>query len=240
MTKLIFAVSGKKKSGKTTLVSHLMNNIKELPLPLRILSSSFGETNFADSFKHFFSEYFEIPLQYFYDEVLKDSPTQYQWKDIPPYNKEYQALRNSEMAGFPPINYTEQIKFYYKFLTVRDFMQTVGDDILGTIFPKIWINKTIRVIKHLLGEFVFIPDFRFKKEAVALDAESAFKVVKIRLTRYVPQNERNDKHISETDLDDYAGFDHVIDNQNLTLEQAKRQFRDIVMAEIKKYDKYLQ
>lgn len=220
MKKLIFAVSGKKYSGKDVCCDHILKNVTEFGFN----KPDFVKGGFADELKKFVSEYFDIPLNNLYSEKLKDSPTQYQWKHIPPYNLEFQL--NTDPT---------RVAFYEEFLTHRDFMQIVPNDILGAIYPKIWINKTFKVIKQSPAKVFFIKDFRFKKEAVALHEESEFNVVKIRLTRYVPQNERNDRHISETDLDDYNGFDHYIDNQFMTLERTKAAFRDIVMFEIKKF-----
>lgn len=216
MKKLVFLISGKKHSGKTSLVESFVKVAPTLFLNEKghypDWYSKPATFAFGDELKKFCSEYFEIPLDLFYSEEGKASLTKYKWQDIPGIYKS-----------------TDEC------LTVRDFMQVICNDIMGSIFPRIWINKTIKSIKESPSKIIFVSDWRFIKEDNAFIEEHNFDIIRIRLNRYVPQNPINDKHISETNLDNYPNFNYIIDNQNMNLARSKSVFKRLLMSSILKY-----
>jgi len=102
-----------------------------------------------------------------------------------------------------------------KYLTAREVMQVVGTDIFRSMKPNIWPEATINKILDDNTELALITDCRFPNE---VDAIHAAEGIVIRLTR----NKLNSSdHISEVILDqdryDWSKFDHVIDNENMTI-----------------------
>lgn len=102
-----------------------------------------------------------------------------------------------------------------KYLTAREVMQVVGTDIFRSMKPNIWPEATINKILDDNTELALITDCRFPNE---VDAIHSVGGLVIRLTR----NKLNSAdHISEVILDkdryDWSNFDHVIDNENMTI-----------------------
>jgi len=96
--------------------------------------------------------------------------------------------------------------------TIGEMLQGVGTGALRDNFDKnVWINGLFTDLKN--GNYV-ITDVRFKNEADALKAKGAFLVRVNRPINPIAENSGRDlTHASETDLDDYEGFDAIIDNK---------------------------
>jgi hypothetical protein len=101
--------------------------------------------------------------------------------------------------------------------TPRQILQEMGTGI-RQFDEDVWIKSTQVKIEKLLPNNnalrVVIADVRFPNEAEALHSWGNIKdfttrVIKIH--REVPENEFS-KHISETALDSYAGWDEIVDN----------------------------
>jgi hypothetical protein len=97
-------------------------------------------------------------------------------------------------------------------MTAREVMQYVGTDFFRRIYPQVWVESTIRKIQKESPELAIIVDCRFENEVKGIQ-EAGGKV--IRFTRNIYGD--SDQHPSETALDNYEGFDAVIDNQSMTL-----------------------
>lgn len=97
-------------------------------------------------------------------------------------------------------------------MTAREVMQCVGTDFFRKIYPNVWVDSTIRKIKKDSPELAVIVDCRFPNEVKGIQSAGG-KV--IRLARNIFGNE--DQHPSETALDEYDGFDAIIDNQNMSV-----------------------
>lgn len=77
-----------------------------------------------------------------------------------------------------------------------------------------WVQQTLAqlVEEYRNGlELAVIPDVRFKSEAAVIKELGGMLIRIARPTQMI------DNHISETDLDDYKGFDHIVIN-NGTLD----------------------
>lgn len=100
-------------------------------------------------------------------------------------------------------------------ITGRELMQRLGKfgrSITPDVWPDCWKNS---VAAHWATEGVqpiIVSDVRFKNEVEAIRGQGG---IVLRLTRapFVDSDE------SENDLDDYDGFDAVIDNAKMTREQ---------------------
>lgn len=133
-----------------------------------------------------------------YSQSGKNSPTQYKWKQfkkfLSPETKKLSQGKDDDC------------------MTVREVLQVVGTDIFRTIYNDVWVLATLRRISKEAPAVAVINDVRFPNEVLGIQ-NSGGKV--IRLLRCVEE----DGHSSESELDDYDGFDAVIDNRELTLDQ---------------------
>lgn len=102
--------------------------------------------------------------------------------------------------------------------TIGEMLQGVGTNALRDNFDKnVWINGLFTDLKP--GGNYIITDVRFKNEAEALKNKGAFLVRVNRPVNPIAENSGRDlTHPSETDLDDYQGFDAIIDNKG-TLDE---------------------
>ena len=105
-------------------------------------------------------------------------------------------------------------------VTPRLLLQTIGTDIVRTIYPDIWVNKLMNdyisyadaisgnsEIKKLYPNWC-ITDMRFPNEVKAVKKKDG---IIIRINR---ESDYNSNHSSEIALDDYENFDYTIDNNN--------------------------
>jgi hypothetical protein len=151
----------------------------------------FVRVAFADDVKEIASAAYNIPLTHFYENEHKEAPL-----------RQYPVL--PEMAHLP-----------YKFVdgcwTPRAFAQFEGDQ-KRRVDPDFWIKRTFsRMDKNT--NYV-ITDLRYRNEAEYLRAAGA-KL--IRVNRHtLPANA--EEHESETALDTYEHFDHVIQNTTNSIE----------------------
>lgn len=127
----------------------------------------------------------------------KNSLTKYLWQDMP---------------GLSSTTYTERTGF----MTAREILQFVGTEIFRKMHDEVWVEACLNKIKRESPELAIVTDCRFPNEVVAAQRAGA-KV--IRLTRNVNPD---DTHLSEnalnSDVFDWKQFDHVIDNQEMSIE----------------------
>jgi hypothetical protein len=99
-------------------------------------------------------------------------------------------------------------------ISPREAMQWLGTDVLRQRWPDFWIRHLRQDLLDFWGHNgqrpVVVTDVRFKDEAEAL---RRMKGVIIRVDRPAPGALQNPLHVSETDLDDFEGFDHVLKNE---------------------------
>lgn len=106
-------------------------------------------------------------------------------------------------------------------MTAREFLQYFGTDICRYIKPDIWIESCIGRMQESGTELAIVPDIRFPNEADAIK-KAGGRV--IRLTR----SPHEDEHESETAMNDYEGFDHIIDNKSLTVDETNRTLMEVL------------
>lgn len=238
MNQRILVLSGKKQSGKNTLANFLqglelvnLGFIKEFEVSTRSsgklwvklwddgefseldLSSKetkvveWASTNlwpvikqygFADSLKELCMNVLLLSYEQCYGtDEQKATPTKYLWENMPGLSNTMFADRIGPMLA-------------------RDLMKYTATEIFRKMYGNIWVESTLRRIEKEASEFVIITDCRFANEVLRAQNVGA-KV--IRLTRNI---DPDDAHTSETELDpnnfDWNKFDHVIDNQNISVE----------------------
>lgn len=115
------------------------------------------------------------------------------------------------------------IKDKEKPITVRQFLQRFGTALRREFSEYFWADSILR-FKSTLGSII-IPDLRYKTELEAIKNKDPENII-IRVNR--PGVQLMD-HPSETELDDYKGWDYVIENDG-TLESLLYKVRDFCKA----------
>lgn len=106
-------------------------------------------------------------------------------------------------------------------ITPRDVFQRFGTEVMHTLFgADIWARTLVRRAMNEPKAHVLVGDVRFPHEVEALKRLGA---ILIRIDRDVPPSEdpAEDRHRSETALDGWDGWDHVILN-NGTIEDLRQ------------------
>lgn len=117
--------------------------------------------------------------------------------------------------------------------TVREILQIIGTDVFRELDPYCWVNAYSMRVSQLKNEIIhetegreypliLTPDVRFRNEVEAIQQLGG---VVIRLTR----NPIQDNHPSETALDNYAGFDAVLDNREMSIAQQNEAMFGLLM-----------
>lgn len=228
MTKIL-GISGKKQSGKTTCGNFLfgssmisndvveyasINKMGELVVPYQ---SSDSETMPCI-----------FPVDSFHPTMIS-----YMAENIWPHIKIYNFADNLKRLCIDILGLTERqcygtneekdsltdiilpdIPKRTSKMTAREVMQYVGTDFFRKIYPNVWVDSTIRKIQREHTRLAVVVDCRFPNEVEGIQ-KAGGKV--IRLTRNVFG--KQDQHPSETALDDYEGFDAVIDNQDMSISE---------------------
>jgi hypothetical protein len=98
-------------------------------------------------------------------------------------------------------------------MTVREFLQFFGTDVMRKMYDPVWINRTMRDIQAEEPLIAIIDDCRFENEIRAVQ-EAGGKVIGLTRQPY------DDSHSSERVVQDHADLlDGVIDNQNMTIDE---------------------
>lgn len=112
------------------------------------------------------------------------------------------------------------------FMTVREVMEYFGTEIVRKMYSRAWAKASIKSILSF-GSLVGVnDDTRFIDEVEEIQAVGG-KV--IRLTLVTEESAKN-THRSNVELDNYDKFDAVIDNQNMTMQEAFAELRTILVG----------
>jgi hypothetical protein len=154
---------------------------------------------FATTLKEIAISLFNIDKELLYGtDQQKNTPIKYKWEDMP-----------------------IKIKGKTGEMTAREFIQYFGTDICRKIYPDVWTDRAIKDILAEQSNFAIISDARFENEVEAVK-KAGGKI--IRLTRF--HNE--DSHVSESALDNYNGFDYVLDNANMSIEESCKELLKVL------------
>lgn len=134
------------------------------------------------------------------------------------------------------IHFADLVKFYAKQYynwdgeknkEGRALLQSIGTNKVRALLPEYWaeiVAKFLAISAHYNDfDVAFIPDARFENEIEIVMEYNPSSTV-IRIERYDENGdmyinpdftEEQKNHPSETSLDNYAGFDYIIENHNL-------------------------
>jgi len=109
-------------------------------------------------------------------------------------------------------------------MTVREFLQFFGTDVMRKIKDTVWVDYTIKSISREQPEIAIIPDVRFPNE---IDAIHKAGGVVVRLTRDI----YSDTHHCESALDienyDWDNFDFTIKNHVGSVDDLQKELKTI-------------
>lgn len=172
------------------------------------------------------------------DEVYKNTELGKEWDLYYFDNTNFYTLdfinKYKDIPGYTYLN-----KCKRKSLTPRKLLQLLGTECgRNIIHPNIWVNSLLSNYKCKGGEFNgmhvdynlpnwIITDTRFSNEINSLINKSE-KAINIRVNSKRCNN--NDKHESETALDNYKNWDYVIENDG-TIEELIIKVKSILINE---------
>ena len=231
----ILAASGKKQSGKDTLLQGIRPFLQD--------KGVVKYYSFADGLKNFLQTGLGLKHEQVWGtDEQKNSPTSLSWETLPLYirwerggnlclTKSNRKIKIDSLDSVRHSGDMEQhfldalnqglnpVGFKSGPMSGRDLMQVFGTDIMRRMFSdRIWVDALFRAIEKDNPDIALIPDMRFPSEFLPLHERGA-RV--IRLTRDVS---RGDSHLSETALDnwDWAKYDKVlVIPQDATIDGAR-------------------
>jgi len=118
----------------------------------------------------------------------KNNLTQYKWEDMP---------FKSKKTGF---------------MTVREFLQVLGTEILRKIYNNVWVERAVKDIEAESPSLAVVSDLRHDIELDKIK-EKGGKVI------FLTGGEGGDDHSSETEFSKLT-FDAIIDTVNQTVDES--------------------
>lgn len=200
MAKTIIALSGWKQSGKDTAADYIINKY------------GFIKLSIADALKHNTSVQYAIPLEYFYDNELKECKL------------EKMPASDVSIYKYKEILHVDERGHYY--WTPRALLIHEGS-CKREVDQDYWVRT---LFTHMFAaeqtghELFTIADLRFTNEIEAFKKHyPEYKLITVRINRFdSPPNEDP----TERDLDNY-NFDYTIDNKQ-TEEEFKQSINTIM------------
>jgi hypothetical protein len=169
--------------------------------------------SFASALKEIAVSLFGLKYEQVYgSEVQKTQVLPHiRWENMPGIvsdKKKWDAIKNKKIEGLS----------YHKKgpMTVRDFLQYMGTDIMRRIYEPIWVQACIEDIRREEPLLAVIDDCRFANEMEAIQAEGG-KVVGLARSPF------KDSHSSEQAIKkSWDSLDAVIDNSNKTILETNK------------------
>lgn len=219
---MIIGISGKKQCGKDTIYTI----IRAIDIYYNSDIKGLDSIDFLDFVKGCIEYGRLVTLQLYKDikskwekhafaDILKQSLGII--LDVPASRFENNNFKESESI----VNHPDREGLY----TNRELLQKFGTEVGRSISPNLWVDVLLTKytwVNESEEPFWVITDVRFPSEAQAVKERGGILIRVNRDTGY------NDTHESEIALDDYAGFDYVINNCDLegTIMKVENIMRD--------------
>lgn len=148
--------------------------------------------HFADALKEMSVSLFGLNAQCVYGtDKQKNTKTNISWSDMP---------TNEDKSGM---------------MTHREFLEYFGTKIVRKIKNNAWVNASINKIVSENSAIAIIPDVRFPNEVEAIKDNGG---IVIRLERDIFKSSNESESALDKNNFDWSFFDHVIDNQNISIQ----------------------
>lgn len=178
---------------------------------------------FADELKKICVNQFGIEPRLIYGtQADKNELTHLMWENMPSVCTDKKIYR----AAIEAVPELKKFLVYHAPgpMTSREFQQFLGTNIFRRADLDCHARSVLQKIVDNEPIIAFIDDQRFLNE---VDMVKQYNGISIRLTR----KSNDDNHQSESELDNYDGFDYVIDNQDYTTDQLCQEFYEILKKE---------
>ena len=205
---MLIGISGWKGSGKDAAASVLVNEFK------------FKQFSFASILKDMTAETYGIDRKAMDDRDLKEAPLlNFPVDARDSFSNEIKRILEKEFKAAP------NGKLYW---TPRAVLILEGS-IKRSVDPAFWTKKALSQISN--NDLAVISDLRYKSEAKEIRDRADALGVKSLLIRVNRFETSNSLDASERDMDDYTGFDSVINNTG-TLEEFQQTVSQIVFENL--------
>jgi len=194
---MIISIAGKARAGKDTCANLLVKKF------------GFKKMNLADPLKTICSKSFDLPINVFYDDDLKDknfdAPLRITSQHV------YNIINNLTERGFE-IDSQKELAFFNAcvgrdIVSPRVLLQFIGTDVCREIVsPDIWLKVFIDDCNSTDGNIV-CADARFPNERDAIKKTGGLSLLVIR-----PNFEIKTDHVSENLIGDPDNYDVVVTN----------------------------
>lgn len=246
MKSYIIGIAGQKRAGKDTVAGMIDYIFKAGVSKANFadyLKYSIDKTkrdriiHFADNLKQCLSIIYNIPLEYFYDDKIKENGYYnfttgkiMSYNDINKNEKMYYIITNDNLNSMPLSSYIYNLITKYPVISIRTLMQYFGTNICRKYLSDfIWINSTIsKAIDIAISQrLCIIADVRFANEAQMLDYndEYLYRGV-IEVSRFVDTSDSHQSEIIDFDT-------NYIINNNSTKKCLFYRVLDVVQKIIK-------
>ena len=194
---MIVGISGKINSGKSTFSK-------------RLVELGFHKFSFADWMKQYCAGVYDVPIEWMYDQDKKEENHAYPiWhlrKDLSVFERMGYPARACNLLIYKLETRANTLYFY----SLREMLQLVGTEYFRALDPDFHVKRTVERLDF--DKDYVCDDLRFPNEVEALKKVGA---TLYRVNR--PSHSDTGTHLSETALDDYTGWDHIVTNDS-TLE----------------------
>jgi hypothetical protein len=214
MTRFI-TIGGKMQTGKTTSANIIKNILINNNI---LLENKIHLINFADPLKDACSIIFGVDRKLFDTIDGKNSLTEIIWPTRKYANYQWMPFTEEWHKKTPSAPKAGER------MTVRELLQFVGTNLLREqLDPDVWI-KSVYCKQYKGDDLVIVADCRFPNEA---DFGKGHGLL-IKIERQTGLEA--DTHKSEVLMDDYRGFDYIIEN-NGTLEELRDKVRVVLLEQ---------
>lgn len=235
----LLAFSGRKQSGKDTAARFIKANA-DLFFGFEPV---FHLCYFGGPMKDFATDYLGVEHHKVWGtDKDKNELTHISWRQLPHYEKYCRQLKEYNTAVHVRFEKSGQewSDEWYKqlnpipkpddFLTGRQLLQQIGEEMFLDMNPHIWTNRFELDVRYQMDEakhrdpepHIFVVADPRKPEQIDTVHRLGGKVIRFLRDPY----EGTDRHISETALDpdvyDQGNFDAVIDNRQWTIEETHK------------------
>ena len=248
---LILGLSGKKQSGKSTIANWIIGQqmcacdmvswirIDEkgrLVVPAEVngeLSHGLFDplTNNVQSQQLLAQYVWPVIKLYSFADILKMSAAAIfglEYEQVNGTDAEKNTPTKNTREQYSPFltNETKQQAYdiWNKPMTGRHILQVVGTDIFRRIYGDVWVDACIKNIVNEGSELAIVTDCRFTNEVEGIH-NAGGKVI-----RFLRAPFDEDEHASETALDDYEGFDDILDNREMTIFEQNEYINKILLS----------